>query len=158
MNIRKVIVGIPILSMLFAGCSRTKPPTVESLHFPVAVLFSNACTNFFTDADDLKMMNVQIVINSASPPILVDSEFAVYSLNKLRSIHGGFWLFAHPSGVTEVTFDLAAARNSGLDSARAAFTAELGEETWRDDLAQRREKLEKSTTLQEMFDLVKSDE
>jgi hypothetical protein len=158
MNIRKFIVRIPILSLLFAGCTQEKPATVESLHFPVVVFFSNANTALFTGANDLKMMAVQLVINSNSPPTLVDSDLAVYHLNKLSSIHGGFWLIAHPSGLTEVTFDLAASRKSGLDAARAAFIAQLEQETWWDDLPQRREKLAKSTTLKEMFDLVKSEE
>ena len=158
MHIRKLLLTVPIFAMFLAGCEQEKPPAVEGLHFPVAVLYSNTALSVFKDAGDLKMMNTQLVINSDTPPVLIDSAFTIYSLDKLRSIHGGLWLMANPVGLTGVTFDLTKAPTSGLDAARATMRTQLDKETWRDDLDRRRAHLAKATTLGKMVSLVQPEE
>jgi hypothetical protein len=155
---RRFLLRIPILSILLAGCTQEKPATVEGVHFPALVLYGNAYSEFFVNADDLKSMYVQVVISQDTPPTLVDSDLAIYHLNALRSIHGGLWLMANPSGATEVTFDLARAGESGLDAARAAIKAQLLTQTWRDDVKERTEKLEKASTLKEMYAAIQTDD
>ena len=53
-------------------------------------------------------------LNSGTP-VLIDSEFKIYSLDNFQSTHGGLWLMAHPSEATDVTFDLKA-QKSGRDA------------------------------------------
>jgi len=39
-------------------------------------------------------------------PVLIDSQFKVYELERFRSTHSSLWLMANPSGPTNVTFDM----------------------------------------------------
>jgi hypothetical protein len=151
---RCILAHLPLLGMLLAGCSREPPPVVADLHFPVAVLFSNSSAIRYDNAADLGVMPVQLVINSKFPPILIDSQFNILTLQKLSSIHGGLWLMVHPSGNTEVTFDLKRAPKSGLDAARSAMRAQLDMQDWRTDLDQRRTTLATQTTLPGMLTLL----
>jgi hypothetical protein len=145
--------------MLLAGCSpEPPPPTLTDLHFPVAVLYSNASTRLCKDASELGVMGVQLMINSNSPPVLIDSDFNIFTLEKLRSTHGDLWLMLHPSGDTEVAFDLKRAPKSGLDAARAAMRAELEIQTWRTDMEKRRKTIATQTTLSGMMEVLRDDE
>jgi hypothetical protein len=156
--IRRILSRIPLFAMLLTGCTPAPPPKVSDLQFPVVVLYTNASTRVFKDATDLGQMNTQTVINSNSPPVLVDSAFNIFTLEKLQSIHGGLWLMAHPVGITEVTFDLQRAPKSGLDAARAAMQAQLETQTWRDDIDARSKKIATQTTLDGMRELLKTDD
>lgn len=130
---------------------------MADLQFPVVVLYSTALTILYKDAVDLSVMSVQLVINSRTPPVLIDSKLDVFTLQKLRSTHNGLWLIAHPAGATEVTFELKPAPTSGLDAARSATRAQLNLQTWRTDLEQRRKNLAVQTSLPAMLELLRSD-
>ena len=148
------------------GCSRkpapppqpaVPPPTVADLHFPVAVLYPRSLSLLFKDANDLGVMYVQVVINLDDAPTLIDSDFHIYTMQKLRSTHGGLWLMAHPSGGTEVSFELQRAPQSGLQAALDAMSTQLGKETWldADELDKKRAKLARQKTLTGMMGIVK---
>jgi hypothetical protein len=82
-------------------------------------------------------------------PVLVDSDFNIYSLDHFRSMHGGLWLMANPSGTTEVAFKLKA-QEPGREKARAMFVRQLQKQTWRDDIDASQKALSRSRTLLEM--------
>lgn len=86
-------------------------------------------------------------------PVLIDSNFNIYSLDHFRSVHGGLWLMAHPSGATAVTFELKA-QKPGPEKARALFGRHLQRQTWRDDIAARQQALSRSRNLLEMVQVV----
>jgi hypothetical protein len=144
-------------ALLLAGCTRERAPEVADLEFPVAVLYSTASTMLYSNAADLGVMGVQLVINSSHPPVLIDSGLRVFTLEKLRSIHGDLWFVLHPSGNTEVTFELKRGAESGRDAARAEMTKQLEMQTWRTDVQQRRETLARETTLAGMFKVLRDD-
>jgi hypothetical protein len=142
-----------------AGCSRKLPPpppapTVADLHFPVVGLFPTAACLLYKNAADLGVMHMNLLMDYSSSPILIDSEFNIYTMEKLASTHGGLWLMAHPSGTTEVTFELKRAPKSGMEAARDTIRAQLDIQTWRDDLEKRRKKLVTETTLAGMLKIV----
>jgi hypothetical protein len=87
-------------------------------------------------------------------PRLIDSKLNVYVMEKLRSVHGGLWLMAHPSEITEVTFELKR-QKSGQKEAQRLFSEQLRKQSWRDDLAARLESLGQSQTLLEMEQIVR---
>ena len=88
-------------------------------------------------------------LNSGTP-VLIDSEFKIYSLDNFQSTHGGLWLMAHPSEATDVTFDLKAQKH-GRDTARELLTRQLEKQTWRDDVESRGKELAAKQTLLEMI-------
>jgi len=154
---RRVLTRIPLFSLLLAGCSPEPPPKISDLHFPVTVLYTNSSTRLFDSAADLDVMSTQLVINSSQSPVLVDSEFNIYTLEKLRSVHGGLWLMVHPVGNTEVAFDLKRTQNSGLDAARLAIGTQLDTQTWRNDIERRHKTLATKTTLTGMLELLRDE-
>ncbi len=153
------------LSALFAtltGCSPKPaplpPPTVADLHFPVVVLFPTAACLLYKDAASLGVMHMNLLMDYSRVPVLIDSEFNICTMEKLGSTHGGLWLMAHPSGTTEVTFELKRASKSGLEAAREAVGAQLDIQTWRHDIPERHKKLATQTTLAGMLKIVETDE
>jgi hypothetical protein len=149
-----------LLAVFGAGCTKkpSPPPKIADLHFPVAVLYSNSSTVSYKDAADLGVMHMNLIIMTDQRPALIDSNFEIYTLDHLRSTHGGLWLMAHPSGTTEVEFTLTRAAKTGLEAARNAMRAQLDMQTWRDDLEKRRAALAKQTTLNGMLDVLRSDD
>lgn len=95
-----------LLAAVLGACTPPPPPTVESLAFPVLVLFEQSGTVRHDDATDLRSMSVQRVAGSNSAPYLIDARLDIYRLERLQSVHRGLWLMANPSGRTEVTFEL----------------------------------------------------
>jgi len=87
-------------------------------------------------------------------PRLIDFKLNVYVMEKLRSVHGGLWLMAHPSEITEVTFELKR-QKSGQAEAQRLFSEQLRKQSWRDDQAARLESLGQSQTLLEMEQIVR---
>lgn len=149
-----------ILSLfaLLTGCSKPQPPKVADLHFPVAVLYSNGSNVTYTDAADLGVMRVGHVLATGDLPVLIDSDFKIYTLEKLQSTHGGLWLMANPVGNTEVTFDLKRAEKSGADAAREIFRTRLDQQTWRTDLGEKRKSLAGQTTLDGMLSALRAEQ
>jgi hypothetical protein len=86
-------------------------------------------------------------------PVLVDSAFNIYSLDNLRSVHGGLWLMANPSGATDVTFELKA-QKSGREAARELCGLQPKKQTWRDDIDASQKTLSRSRTLLEMVNVL----
>ena len=139
------------LAVFFVGsCSRDKPaPKIEALHFPVVILFGNASIRLCKGPSELTRMHSNYLTLNDQTPVLVDSDFNVYSLDNFRAVHGGLWLMANPSGATDVTFKLKAQR-SGREAARALFQRQLQKQTWRDDIDASQKTLSRSRTLLEM--------
>lgn len=145
------------LFALLTGC-RAKPPTVADLKFPVAVNYQRAAVVLFTDATDLSTMSLGQLNGISGPPPLIDSSFTIYTLKDLRSTHGSLWLMAHPTGLTPVTFNLERAPKSGIEAARELMRARLDEQTWRDDLVEKRKALAAEQTLAGMVAIVRGDQ
>ena len=82
-------------------------------------------------------------------PRLIDSGFNIFMMQNLRSVHGGLWLMANPSAITDVTFELKEEK-SGRTEAQRLFAEQLRKQTWRDDQASRLETLNRSQSLVEM--------
>ena len=140
---------------LCASCGKRSPPKIESLQFPVVILFGNSATRVCKDRADLTTMHTNYVVLSEGTPVLIDSQFKIYAVERLRSTHNGMWLMAHPSGLTEVTFELKAQR-SGREAARELFTRHLEKQTWLTDLDERRRSLGAKQSLLEMAAVVRS--
>ena len=131
--LRSIAAGV--LALFFVGsCSREKPaPKIENLRFPVVILFGNASIRLCQGPSELTRMHSNYLTLNNQDPVLIDSEFKIYSLDNLRSVHGGLWLMANPSGATDVTFELKA-KGSGRERARELFGLQLKKQTWRDDI------------------------
>ena len=135
------------------NCSKDKPaPKIEALRFPVVVLFGNASTRLCQQPAELTRMHSNYLTLNDQAPVLVDSDFNIYSLDHFRSVHGGLWLMANPSGATEVTFELKP-QKPGREKARALFARHLQKQTWRDDI-DAGQALSRSQTLLEMAEVV----
>jgi quinolinate synthase len=100
-------------------------------------------------------MHTNYVVLIEGTPMLIDSQFKIYAVESLRSTHNDMWLMAHPSGLTEVTFELKA-QGSGREAARALFTRQLEKQTWLTDLDERRQLLGEKQSLLEMAAIVQS--
>ncbi len=141
------------LLALLTGC-RAKPlppPTVADLHFPVVVIFGTTSVVKFADADDLGTMKISSLNAVTGPPPLIDSSFAIYTLEKLGSTHNWLWLMINPTGSTPVKFELARAPKSGIEVARELMQARLNDQRWRDDLDKARRALAAEQTLAGIF-------
>ncbi len=150
----KLSLAASLAFLLFVSCSRKEPsPEVEALRFPVVMLFGNASTRVCKDRAELTNMHTNFLTLNNEPPLLIDSKFKIYSLDHFQSVHGGLWLMANPSGMTEVTFELKT-QNSGRENARALFVHQLEKQSWRDDLQTRRKTLAATPTLLEMAGVI----
>lgn len=141
---------------LLTGC-RAKPlppPTVADLHFPVAVNYQRGSVVLFRDATSLHTMSIGQLNAVTEPPPLIDSKFAIYTLEKLGSTHNFLWLMINPTGSTPVKFELKRAPKSGIEAARAVFRSRLDEQHWRDNMEEKRRELDKELTLTGMVELV----
>jgi hypothetical protein len=145
-----------MFGVIFGGCrpSPPKPVEVKDIQFPVLVLFSNSGASVYDRSEDLHVMHVNRVNLSDQPPTLIDSGFAIYTMEQLRSIHGGLWLMAHPSGTTDVTFELKRATESGKDAALRLVRQQLDKQTWRSDLERQRKLLEEQLTITAMANVL----
>ena len=150
----KRLAAIVCLS-LCASCGKEPPPKIEGLQFPVVILFENSGTRVCKDPADLTTMHTNYLVLNKGTPVLIDSQFNIYTVEGLRSTHNGMWLMAHPSGLTEVTFELKAQR-SGREAARELFTRQLEKQTWLSDLDERRHSLGAKQSLLEMAAVVQS--
>lgn len=150
----KRLAAIVCLS-LCASCSKESPPKIESLQFPVVILFGNSAMRVCKELADLTMMHTNYLVLSKGTPALIDSQFKIYAVEGLRSTHNGMWLMAHPSGLTEVTFELKA-QKSGREAARELFTRQMEKQTWLTDLDERRHSLGVKQSLLEMAAVVQS--
>jgi hypothetical protein len=136
-----------------SACSLQPPPKVDDLHFPVVALQSGAIV--YDNAADLQIMHVnRVTLAPPEPPVLIDSQFQLYTLEHLRSTHNGLWLMAHPSGLTAVAFDLKRGARSGLEAARDAILRQLNAETWRTDISERSREILKQETLLGMVEVL----
>ena len=150
----KFSVALSLAFVLLVSCrEKERAPKIEALRLPVVMLFENASMRACKEQSELTNMHTNYLTLNNEPPLLIDSEFKIYSLDHFQSVHGGLWLMAHPSGTTEVTFELKA-QKSGREVARESFMRQLEKQTWRDDLEARRKALASRQTLLEMADLV----
>lgn len=122
---------------------------MEKLQFPVVVLFGNSSVRVCSSADDLKKMHTNNLTLNNETPHLIDSSFNIFTMENLRSVHGGLWLMANPVAITEVTFELKR-QKSGRTEAQRLFAEELRKQAWRDDQASQLEALHRSQSLLEM--------
>jgi hypothetical protein len=145
-----LIGALALLLTLLLGCRQSDPaPRMETLQFPVVILFGNSSVLSCARPDDLKKMHTNYLTLNDQTPRLIDSSFNIFTMENLRSVRGGLWLMAHPSGITEVTFDLKG-QKSGRAEAQRLFAEQLRKQTWRDDQASRLETLNRSQSLREM--------
>jgi hypothetical protein len=121
------------------------------------ILFANSSALLCSGPADFKTMHTNYLVLNDQPPVLIDSDFKIYSLERFRSVHNGLWLMAHPSGVTEVAFDLSP-RNGGLIEARRLFDQQLQKQTWREDRKNAQERLARSQTLLELKRAISSED
>jgi hypothetical protein len=98
-------------------------------------------------------MHTNYLTLNSEPLLLIDSKFKIYSLEHFQSTHGGLWLMAHPSGQTEVKFELKA-QKSGRENARELFVRQLEKETSLHDLEVRRQSLADEQTLAGMLAVI----
>ena len=122
---------------------------METLQFPVVVLFENSSVRACSGPEDLKKMHTNNLTLNNQPPHLIDSRFNIFTMENLRSVHNGLWLMANPVAITEVTFELKQ-QKSGRAEAQRFFAAQLRKQTWRDDQASRLDALNRSQSLLEM--------
>lgn len=142
--------------LLLVSCrEKERAPAIEALRFPVVMLFEHSSMRVCKGQSELTNMHTNFLTLNNASPVLIDSEFKIYSLGHFQSVHGGLWLMAHPSGSTEVTFELKA-RKSGREVARDLFLQQLEKQTWRDDLDASRKALGSGKTLLEMASLGQS--
>ena len=152
----KFPVALSLAAVLLVSChEKEAAPKIEALRFPVVMLFGNASTRVCKERGELTNMHTNYLTLNSEPPVLIDSDFKIYSLDHFQSVHGGLWLMAHPSGATDVTFELKT-QKSGRELARELFARQLEKQTWRDDLESGRKALASRQTLLEMADLVQS--
>src|SRR5688572_29571380 len=115
-----VVVIMTALCWLF-GCEHKSappaPPKIADLKFPVMVIHNNTSIKIEENADELQQMHVNYASAPKTWPMLIDSEFNIYTMENLRSTKSGLWLMANPSGITPVAFDLKRAPESGLKPA-----------------------------------------
>ena len=149
-------IAATLLLGALAACRPRPAPSIESLRYPVVILFGNSSVRLCSGPADLKKMHSNYIVLNDQPPILVDSDFKIYSLEHFRSVHSGLWLIANPSGVTEVAFDLSP-KKGGLIEARRLFDQQLQKQSWRDDLPERQQSLSRSQTLLEMERTISSE-
>ena len=148
------LVPLSLCALAWMSCKKDEPgPKLNALQFPVAVLFENSSTRLCREPAELTTMHTNYITLNNAPPIAIDSQFKVYSLERFRSIHGGLWLMANPSGATEVTFDLMP-QKSGREIARELFARHLQKQTWRADLPDLQKSLAAKQTLDEMAAVV----
>jgi hypothetical protein len=135
------------------GACRSVPPVAEDLAYPVLVLFEQSGSVRHDDPADLRRMSVQRVIHSHSAPWLIDARLDLYRVEKLQSVHGGFWLMANPSGPTEVSFELV--RVARADAVQARRLIVEREPILRaEEVEALRQRLEGATTLAAMLDVL----
>lgn len=141
--------------LLFVSCKEEPAPRISALRFPVVVLFSSSSSRVCRDAGELTNMHTNYLTLNSGAPVLIDSEFKIYSLDHFQSTHGGLWLMAHPSAMTEVTFELKSL-NVGRENARELFVSQLEKQSWRDDLESRKKTLPTKQKLLEMAALLEN--
>ena len=134
---------------MLIGCSKPPAPKIEKLRFPVVVLFENSSVRLCSGPDELTKMHTNNLTLNNEPPHLIDSKFDIFTMENLRSVHGGFWLMANPVAITEVTFDLKQ-KKSGRSEAQRLCVEQVRKQTWRDDQASRLAALNRSQSLLEM--------
>lgn len=139
-----------LLVLFIVGCRKPVPaPKIENLAFPVVVLFENSSVLLCADREGLTRMHTNSLNLNHQDPWLIDSNCGVFTMEKLRSVHNGFWLMANPIALTEVTFELKP-QKSGRAEAQRLFAEQLRKQTWRQDQAARLQSLAQSQTLLEM--------
>ena len=77
----KRLAAIVCLS-LCASCGKKSPPKIESLQFPVVILFGNSATRVCKDPADLTMMHTNYLVLSEGTPVLIDSQFKIYTVER----------------------------------------------------------------------------
>ncbi len=140
----------------FLGSCVWKPPAIADLRFPVAVVHQSGGIVESSNADELQRMHVNYVVMGKEPPVLIDSGFRLYSLEKLRSTKSGLWLMMNPSGTTPVSFEM-----KSLPSGAAAARDCLLSHRWKgsDDAAKAewvRKKLAMEQTLAGMVAVMRA--
>ena len=152
----RLIAASALAMLLFGSCRKERPaPALEDLPFPVVILFGNASTRLCQRLPELTRMHSNYLNLNEEAPVLIDSDFNIYSLDHFRSVHGGLWLMAHPSEATDVTFELKG-RKPGREKARALFVRQLQKQTWRDDSKSKEQALARSQNLLQMVQAVQS--
>jgi hypothetical protein len=148
---RTRILGGTLIIFSFGSCQKPeRAPQIAELRFPLVVLFENSGPLLCQEPAAVKTMHTNYIKLNNDPPVLVDSEFNIYSLDHFRSVHGGLWLMTHPSEATEVSFELKP-QKSGREKARDLFLHQLQKQTWRQDLKSKAEALSGSKTLLDMW-------
>lgn len=155
-QIRKArLAGASVLlgMLLGAACSAPPPVLAEDLAYPVLVLFPQSGSVRHDDTADLRMMGVQRVMGYDGTVMLIDSRLDIYRLDGLASTHSGLWLMAHPSGRTEVRFELHRIGQADIEQARRLILER--EPTLRDSAEPvPRASLLQASTLQAMLKII----
>ena len=145
------ILGGTLIIFLLGSCQKLeRAPQIAELRFPLVVLFENSGPLLCQQPAALKVMHTNYIKLNNEPPILIDSDFNIFLLDHFRSVHGDLWLMTHPSGATEVAFELKP-QKSGREKARDLFLHQLQKQTWRQDLKSKAEALSGSKTLLDML-------
>jgi hypothetical protein len=144
------IAGATLAALSVGSCLKPERATkIAELRFPVAVLFGNGSMLLGQQPGQLTNMHTNYIILNSETPLLIDADFKINSLDHFRSVHGGLWLMAHPSGATDVTFELKP-QKSGRKEAHKLFAHQLQKQTWRQDFESKRQALSRSQSLLEM--------
>ena len=106
------------LLTFFGLRAKSRPLTVDDLKFPVVVIHDGVRLFIRHNADELQHLNVGMAMKFDEWPTLIDSDFRIFSMEKLRSTKGGLWLMANPTGVTPISFELTPQVQGGLARAR----------------------------------------
>ena len=144
-----------VVLLLFTSCSKEPAPKIDGLSFPVVMLFGNASTRVCNEPAELTTMHTNYIVLNQQDPTLIDANFKIFAVYRLRSVNGGGWLIANPSALTDVTFELKP-QKSGRDAARALFAQHLEKQTWLHDRDVRRVALRKEEALLGMAALMES--
>jgi hypothetical protein len=147
--------GWTLIILSLGSCQKLeRAPQISQLRFPVVLLFENSGPLLCQEPAAVKTMHTNYLKLNNDPPILIDSDFNIYSLEQFRSVHGGLWLMTHPSGATEVAFELKP-QKSGREKVRSLFLRQLQKQTWRQDLKSNEAALSDSQTLLDMLRYIK---
>lgn len=117
------VAGVCVMAMAgllsyFGLRSKPRPPVVGDLKFPVVVIHDGARVLVRHNADELHRLNVGMAMKFDGWPTLIDSDWQIYSMEKLRSTKSGLWLMANPTGITPISFELTRQAEGGVARAR----------------------------------------
>jgi len=153
----KKLVGSLLAGALLTGCEAPRKPVVTDLQYPVLVVFPGSGYERFNRAEDLNDMSLQRVIMYKDIPLLIDSGMRIYQLADLKSTKSGLSIMVSAGvGRTPVTFNLVATKDAGLPIVRDILIREYGVLREGHDAEQRREQLDRATTIEQIIESIQT--